>query len=237
MSKCIGFIFILIVCLISHYCHAKVRVLEIDTGVSKGFHQEIDTHLAKHVLNELDYTDSNGHGTHVAGIILKDVCSEIELESCSYFDFFSPKGNDIEYIKCLRNAILEKPDFINISSGGPGYDQEEYGLLNILSNLNIKIIVAAGNDSKDLSIAGNDYYPAKYKIANLIPVGNLNPFKVKNSSSNYGLPNEVWEIGTEIRSTLNNGKYGYMSGTSMSAAAYTNKLLKEKCAKLHEKTN
>lgn len=220
---------IIFILLISITCLAKIRVLEIDTGVAKNSHDEIDTHLPKNPANVLDYTDSNTHGTHVAGLILKDTCPEVELESCSWFDVLSPKGNEEEYIMCLRNAILEKPDFINISSGGPNFDEEEFRLLTILSNLGVKIIVAAGNESQDLSLRENNYYPAKYKITNLIPVGNLNPFKVKNSSSNYGLQNEVWEIGTEIKSTLPNGKYGYMSGTSMSAAIFTNKLLREKC--------
>lgn len=218
---------LLLILLISVTCAAKIRVISIDTGIDKS-HEEINLHLPKNPINILDYQDYHGHGTHIAGLILNNTCPEVELESCSWFSIVNPNGDYKDYINCLRNAILEKPDFINISSGGPNYDQEEFNLLTILSNMGVKIIVAAGNNGKDLSKTTN-YYPAKYKIKNLIPVGNLYSNGERNITSNYGLENEVWEPGTEINSTLPYNKYGRMTGTSQATAKYTNKLLLQKC--------
>lgn len=218
---------LLLILLISSVCYAKIRVLEIDTGVSKNSHSEIDNHLPKNVINILDFLDYNGHGTHVAGLILNNTCSQVELESCSWFGIDNPKGNWNDYMNCLRLAVLNHPDFVNISSGGPNYEQEEYNLLMMLSSLGTKIIVAAGNNGQDLNKF--DYYPAKYKIPNLIPVGSLLPDGSRSRTSNFGLKNEVYELGFEVMSTLPNGLYGKMSGTSQATANYTNRLLKVKC--------
>ena len=62
--------------------HAKeIRVLEIDTGVDTS-HPEIAVHI-KNKNSILDYFDFNGHGTHIAGLILKNTCPEVQLQSCS----------------------------------------------------------------------------------------------------------------------------------------------------------
>lgn len=201
----------------------KISVLEIDTGIDRS-HEEINSHLPKNPANILDYEDFNGHGTHVAGLILTETCPEVELESCSYFDVLSPKGSEDLYIECLKLAVKNHPDIVNISAGGEDPNPIEFDLIKKLSDMGTKIVVAAGNSGKDLSIDENNYYPAKYKILNLIPVGNLG-----NKTSNYGLLNEVWEYGTKIYSTLPNNKYGFMSGTSQSTAKKTNSLLLELC--------
>lgn len=206
----------------------RIRVLSIDTGVDKS-HEEINSHLPRKIHNPLNYMDTNGHGTHVAGIILKGTCKEVKLHSCTYFDIGATKGSSDLYYECLKLAVKLKPDVLNLSSGGDDFNQAEYDILSILSNMGVKIVVAAGNDHKDLSKIYNNYYPAKYKIANLIPVGNLNQDKSLSIYSNYGLLNEDYEIGENVNSTLPQGKYGKMSGTSQATAVKTNKILLELC--------
>lgn len=223
-----------LILLIPIICWAKIiRIIEIDTGIDRS-HKEINDHLPKSSANILDYYDLNGHGTHIAGIILKGTCKEVQLESCSYFDILNPRGSFEDYINCLKLAINDKPDIINISAGGTNFDQDEFDLLTILSNMGVKIVTAAGNNAQDLNKF--DYFPAKYKITNVIPVGNLDVDGKRNITSNYGLENEVYESGTKILSTLPDEKYGVMSGTSMSAAKKSNRLLLEMCnknAKVH----
>lgn len=223
---------ILLIILFSITCAAKIVVFEIDTGVQKGAHKQIDDHLPG-ITNQIDYKDDNNHGTHVAGIILKNVCKEVELQSCSYY--FNKKPFDIFTIECLKAALTIKPDVINISWGGPNPIAEEFELLTKLSNNGTKIVVSAGNNNLNLLLG--DYYPAKYNIKNLTPVGSLNKNGFKSSFSNYGLLNEVYESGEDIKSTLPNGKYGTMSGTSQATAAHVNKLLLEICKKLENKNN
>lgn len=123
---------------------------------------------------------------------------------------------------CFKLALKLKVDIVNYSSYGKTSSFLEYKAVKDLSDHNIKIIVASGNNGEDLLY--NDSFPAKYPLKNLIPVGNLH-----NSTSNYGLNNMIWEDGNNIYSTLPNGKFGYMTGTSQATAKYTNKLLKEMC--------
>jgi major intracellular serine protease len=198
-----------------------ISVLEIDTGVDIS-HPEIRSHINIGNWKNPNYEDFHGHGTHIAGIILKDVCDEVELTSCKYYDLSNKANSPLD---CFREALKHHYDIVNFSSGGPGFDQKEY---DILKNIKSTIVVAAGNDSHDLSVWS--YYPASYNLKNIIPVGNLEG-KVINQSSNYGLKNMVWEQGTRIYSFFPGGRYGIMTGTSQAAALHTNKLLKELCEK------
>lgn len=220
----------LLIFLIPIICYAKtIKVMEIDSGVDIS-HQEIKSHV--NVDDDyLSYFDEIGHGTAMAGIILKDTCKEVKLISCSYFNPGASKGSMNLYMDCLKLAIRENPNVINISAGGPDFDVDEFNLLSILSNMGIKIVVAAGNDGKDLSKSKNKYYPAKYKIPGIIPVGNLESSGLLHKSSNYGLKNEVYELGTEVKVLFPNNKTGTITGTSPATAQKTNNLLKEMCKK------
>lgn len=203
-----------------------ITVLEIDTGIDLS-HKEIREHVNSN-YSSFDFTDINGHGTHVAGIILKDTCQQVELLSCKYLNEKDPYNNYKNSVNCFQKAIILKPNFINYSSGGPESSLTEYTLLRYLTEHGTIIVTSAGNAGLDLSINGNNFYPAKYLLDNLISVGNLY-YNKPSKDSNYGLPNMVWERGTDILSTLPNNQYGHMSGTSQAAATHTNKLLKKRC--------
>lgn len=177
----------------------------------------------------LDYVDNNGHGTHVAGIILKDVCDQVELISCKYWDDKKPKQTKTSSNECFRKALDIVPDYVNYSSGGKGYDEEEVDVLMQLGLKNVTVIVAAGNNGEDLSQPENEYYPAGLEIDNVIPVGSVNWRGDRSRTSNYGLPAMVWELGEYVHSTLPNGKFGYMSGTSQATARHTNRLIRQRC--------
>lgn len=208
----------------STLCWAKrIVVYETDSGVDIS-HLEIRKHINIANWEKEDYIDTNFHGTHIAGLILDGVCEEVELISCKYMD---KKVNALDKsIECFKKALNLHVDIINYSSGGLEYSKEEYMVLKQLSDKGIKIIVAAGNNGQDLMLY--DYYPAKYKLTNVIVVGNLDGNK-RNQSSNYNLPGMVWEKGTNIWSTWPANSYSSMTGSSQAAAIHTNKLLKEMC--------
>jgi subtilisin family serine protease len=214
------FSFALLIC-IKGQCKT-INVLIIDKGIELS-HSEIKSHVNQKNWSAAAYNSKYPHGTHIAGLILKNTCKEIELQSCIY---------ETDFNKCLQFAIKINPNVINISAGGPGSYDEEFKLLKQLSDNNVKIVVAAGNDHKNLLFPGNEYYPAKYELKNIIPVGSLDYRGEIAKSSNYGLPNEVWEIGTSVLSTLPNKKWGYMSGTSQATGIRTNRILLEMCKKL-----
>jgi len=208
----------------------KILVFEIDTGTDGYSHKEIREHINLNNEDPLNYFDGNGHGTHIAGLLLKGVCSEVKLKSCSWFKL-NANGDWNEYLNCVRIAGSLKPDFINISSSGSNYDAEEFQILKELSDGGTKIIVASGNNGKDLS-KEMKVYPANYDIKNLIVVGNIEDNGQRSLTSNFGLSNEVYEKGVKVYSTLPGNKWGYMTGSSQSTARHTNKLLLEKCQQL-----
>lgn len=210
--------------------NAKIVVLVIDTGVSIS-HDKMKKHVNPIYQNSYDFVDLHGHGTHVSGIILKDTCEEVELRSCHFYDPMQVMSDRItNYLNCLRFAFKLQPDIINISAGGSNSNSDEFKLLNLLRN--IPIVAAIGNESEDINL--HPYYPASYNFKNLIVVGNLNQDGTHAKNSNYGKLGMSWEVGMNIWSTLPNGKFGYMSGTSQATARKTNRILLEKCRRLHK---
>jgi len=207
-----------------------IKVLTIDTGLDLS-HDFINQHVKE--LPDENYKDEIGHGTFVAGMILKDTCPEVEYISCRFlFTFKDSNEIRMERIyKCFERARTLKVDFINYSVSGKTPDEKEPLLIAKLSK-RTKVIAAAGNENLDLS--KEEAYLASYNLANVIIVGNLwYPF-IKHPTSNYNYPGMVWELGTNIESTLPQNKTGYMTGTSMATAAHTNRLIKKKCKEIHK---
>jgi len=198
-----------------------ISVMMIDTGVSLS-HPEIASHMVQD--DPLDFIVLHDHGNHIAGIILKDTCKEVKLHSCNYYHHTKYKSTSDFSNECFKRALDLKVDYINYSSGGKEFLAEEKELIQKLLKRGVKIVVAAGNDGLNRP----NYYPAKYELLGLIVVGNLDKNGLRHYTSNYGFKDMVWEIGTDIVSTLPNGT-GMMTGTSQSTAVKMNKLLKEAC--------
>ena len=217
--------------LISINLYAKdIVVFEIDSGVDVS-HSQIAKHVNKadNILNSENYIDQMGHGTHIAGLILNHVCPEVKLISCKFINHSGDNDADTKMVNCLERAIIEKPDFINISAGGTNPIDLEYNAMKRIPQ-NIKIIVAAGNEHSDLKKYG--YYPASYNLINEIIVGALSEDYKRLPESNYGRIDMVWEVGEHVLSTLQGDKWGYKTGTSQATAIHTNKLLLEECRKI-----
>lgn len=216
---------ITLISFISIIAYSKdIIVFEIDTGVDLS-HKEIKSHSIK--INGIDNIDSSGHGTHIAGLILKDTCPEVKLVSCKYYyqDWeFAYKTSTM----CFQEAIELKVDYVNFSSGGEKPILKEKEAIENLIKSGAIVVVSAGNENEN----NPEYYPAKYGIKGMVVVGNLLSNGKKAKTSNYGFKDMVWEFGTSILSTLPNGDFGPMTGTSQATAIHTNRLLKEKCLKL-----
>lgn len=210
----------------------KIRVLVIDTGIAPL--PELEKFLPKN-KDIYNYTDTHGHGTHVAGIIAygdhsdpTPVCDSVEIVSCKY------KENVEETNSCLKKAILEKFDFVNFSAVGELQNEDELNYIKKLSDLGTIIIVAAGN--KGVSLQEKAYYPAGYiymDVKNIIAVGSLDASGKRSKSSNYGA-GVVYERGEGISSFAPNGSLIFANGTSQAAAMHTNKLLNKACGRQHE---
>lgn len=198
--------------------HADMlRVVVIDTGINLN-----DPRLSSHFCanGSEDFTgngliDKDGHGTHVVGLIEK------YAKDSSYcivmLKFSDGAATPIEkYLEALREAVTQTPDIINLSLTGEDFSTEEKNL--ICNNPHILFIVAAGNESQDLSKIPR--YPGSYDCENMEVVGSRG-----QKTSNYGGPVRYMEDGVSAMSTLPDGTVGPMTGTSQAAAIHTGKVV------------
>lgn len=210
-----------------------LKVMIVDTGVD-GSNLRLKRYIPKNLRGTKHAKDSNGHGTHVFGLIADKACLGVELIPCKAFPPESLKGKNsdkksMNYSKaCLKAARDLKVDIVNYSAGGNSYDEEEHKLVKELNQNGTILVAATGNNNADIRKA--PYYPAAYSESNILAVGALNG-KTKLRSSNYGKSLTVWEQGANIESDGIGGKRVPMSGTSMAAAKVTARLVDFFCKK------
>ena len=166
-----------------------------------------------------DAFDDNGHGTHVAGIIsgvstfTVDTTSNFKLVPLKFLDA-DGTGTTLGAISAISYGLQIGVKVFNNSWGGGGFSMALHDVMTQAYEKGVLMVVAAGNESQDLEISPT--YPASFEHPNLISVaatttaGNLAWF------SNYGKSSvDLGAPGVSIYSTLPDGKYGTMSGTSM----------------------
>lgn len=198
---------------------APINVLIIDTGVNP-------KPYAKYIRQADDQIGAHGHA--VTGIVLSDqlndwVCNRVRITVCATKPY-----DEGSYTSCLWKAAFGNYDIVNMSlygasDGTSGWDKTEKILLTMLQKHSI-IVVAAGNEHEHLTRG----LPAGHIVIN-----DENFFVATNSgapSSNYGwYPHVVDVDGVDIRVLMLDDNVGYMTGTSMSAARYTHRLVQWGC--------
>lgn len=199
-----------------------IKILVVDTGVSSSHpalsevfcpdKDNLDADTGRRWLP----VDTEGHGTHVAGIIRalagsKGYC----LAFCKYF-YSNNEGivNTQNTVKCLRHANAINVKYINYSSGGKSFMEEER---RAVSELTGTLFVAAGNSGEDIGIEGHASYPAGYHLPNEVVVGSYDMDCNKTETSNFG-DGVVFFFGGGVYSSVLHGRKQYMSGTSMATA-------------------
>ena len=235
-----------------------IKVMAIDTGIGK--HHMLDGYVQYD--GTIDYKPELGHGTHVAGIIIygnkavnavqlykEAVCHNVKLYACNFYSEtqVSPALTPgVRMRNCVKKAIDEKMDIINISAGGEGFSQPEYDLIKEYTNHGGIVVAAAGNENKELK--KHPFYPASYgvgykidgaidafePIKGVYAVSSVNDKYEYADGSNRDLQS-IPEKGINIFSTLPNNRYGYMTGTSQAAPAFLHQILMYMCKHMEEK--
>jgi subtilisin len=202
------------------------RAWIIDTGIDFD-HPDLTVDATKSksfVSGESSADDENGHGTHVAGIIgaknntfgVLGIASGATLISLRVLD---KDGNGLlsSIVQALAyiNTHASPGDVVNMSVG------DDEGISTILDEQvrntaakGIYIAIAAGNEKA----LANKYSPGRTNADNVFTVSAIDSLDNFARFSNYG--NDVVDYaapGVRILSTFTNGRYAYLSGTSMAA--------------------
>ncbi len=179
--------------------------------------------------NKPNPIDIHGHGTHVAGIIgavtnpkagVSGVSPEVTLLPIRYYKDSNPGVVNLQNtVRAIHYAIDQGVRIINYSGGGPKYAHEEYLALKRAESHGILVVTAAGNNHENTDLAENSYYPGAYRLTNILSVAATNIKNELLGSSNWGRTTvDVAAPGEDIYSTIPDGKYGFLSGTSQATA-------------------
>ena len=182
------------------------------------------------VNNQTDVKDNDGHGTHVAGIIVNtdldpNIVMNLKLMNLKIFD--RKAGSLFNLVCALQYAIEKEADIINLSLGFYA-DDPPRTLDIVLDSANSKgilVISSSGNDGFNNNNLQNnaEHYPSSFNKENMIAVSALGQKRQSLwSNSNFGINKvDVAAPGEEIISTYINGLHAKLSGTSMAAGFVT----------------
>jgi len=167
--------------------------------------------------------DDNGHGTHVAGIIgaLNNTYGVLGIASGATLISLKVMGADGQgtlssIIQALAyvNSNASAGDVVNMSFGLDGVSPTLNDQIISTANRGIYFAIAAGNDAQ----LASKISPANTNGTNIYTVSAIDSLDRFARFSNYG--NDVVdyaEPGVGILSTFSQGRYAYLSGTSMAA--------------------
>ena len=195
----------------------------IDTGIDMD-HPDLTvdaTRSKSFISGQTSADDANGHGTHVAGIIggrnntigVLGVASGATLVSLRVLgaDGVGAASAIIQALAYI-NANGAPGDVVNMSLGEQVTSATLNQQVQNTASRGIYIAIAAGNDGK----AANQYSPGNANGSNIFTVSAIDSLDRFAGFSNYG--NDVVDYaapGVRILSTYSNGRYAYLSGTSM----------------------
>jgi hypothetical protein len=185
----------------------------------------------RHGINALtgsgDPSDTDGHGTVVAGIIgaaanngkpMVGVAWQVSLMPCRFMGA-GGQGTTSDAIECITYAIAHGARIINCSWGSEAYSQALHDVFAEAAAADVVMVAAAGNSGRD-----NDkipHYPSGFEFENLLSVAAHTSSGPLRGSSNYGTVTvDISAPGESIFSTgaAGDSDYVFTSGTSMAAA-------------------
>lgn len=202
----------------------------LDTGIDVN-HPDlkdriIDGRNFTHEGSKDDFSDRNGHGTHVAGTIaatengsgVVGVAPETKLLICKVLNAQGSgdyKGitDAIKWATKWEGPNGEKVRVMNMSLGGPMHDVHQYRAILEACSKGILVVVASGNEG-DADEETMEYgYPALYNEC--VTVAACDEKKELAYFSNNSRQVDVIAAGVDVLSTYPTSQYAVLSGTSM----------------------
>jgi subtilisin family serine protease/subtilisin-like proprotein convertase family protein len=176
------------------------------------------------VANNNNPFDDNGHGTHVSGIIGAMGNNGVGVAGVEWSASLMPlkfldgqgNGNLPAYLDALSYAIKHGARVLNNSWAGFGDSSVLKDAIAAAQAQGAIFVFSAGNDGANLDATPS--FPSSFKLNNMVSVAATDDQGRLASFSNYGAGTVALAApGLNILSTLPNGQYGYLSGTSMAA--------------------
>ncbi len=166
-----------------------------------------------------------GHGTHTAGTVgavgnngvgVTGVNWNVKLMPIKAFEpilIILCAASDADLMESIEYQTVMGVRISNNSWGGSTPSQAMQDA--ILATRSV-FVVAAGNSGNDQEVTPS--YPSAYPLANIISVAATTDTDALAGFSDYGIVSvDLGAPGVGIRSTLPNGNYGNLFGTSMAA--------------------
>lgn len=210
-----------------------VVVCILDTGIDRE-HPDLKDRIidGRNFTNEgnrNDYSDGNGHGTHVAGTIagsgeILGVAPEAKLLICKVLGSNgsgSYKGitDAIKWATRWRGPDGERVRVMNMSLGGPYNDRQQHRAILEACSEGILVVVASGNEGDANEETLEFGYPAL--INECVTIGACDEEKQLASFSNNSRQVDFISAGVDVLSTYPTGQYAVLSGTSMATPHVT----------------
>ena len=218
--------------------------------LSANMGRDKDGNFGKNLVSTLaskvpDPLDDNGHGTHLAGIIgavgnngigVTGVSWTVRMLGVKVLDH-SGAGSYAHVLAGLDYVLEQKKRGLNIRVANMGFggwtapvediDTDPLAIAcKAVADAGVLLVAAAGNEGHNIDNAGGGYrgnriYPASYPISGMLTVAAAAQDGTLTKFSNFGSNIDLAAPGADILSTVGDGAYAEMSGTSMSAAHVT----------------
>ncbi|CAD6517802.1 Subtilisin amylosacchariticus [metagenome] len=203
----------------------NVGVAVIDTGIDST-HPDLNVVGGVNFAKGNSWSDGNGHGTHVAGIIaaknndigVVGIAPDARLYAVRVLDnrgsgFTSDVIAGVNWVAANADII----DVANMSLGGSQSNALNTAVENAVST-GVVIVVAAGNENTDACSKSPASAPNAITVSALNDIADNSNFDDPFASfSNYGSCVDVIAPGVNILSTWKSGGYNTISGTSMAS--------------------
>lgn len=201
---------ILFLLFISTDAFAQLKIAVIDSGTDVNIASGPFCNKPESDLSEVK------HGTSISDLISKNAG---DADFCLYSlraysqGIIAPYFDYKKYIRYLKLLTKMHIDILNLSIEGTIYDKTEAHLIKQLLDSGVIIIVAAGNDNKQLEYKDCTVYPACDDPRIVVVSTNI-------KSSNYGGRIDI----TTHRNSWNHGSIS-LTGTSQATAIETGRFI------------